>query len=240
MKRIDFWGRDEHDERLLEEVLRGLKTVTCTPKVWYDQLPEEEKSDVGELVHIFTKKNEHKANLEITDIYKIPFGEIKGEIGENIAKGENSTLEEFIQDHIFSWRDALHNDGYELNEDTIIVVEHFKVIDVFDDVKIDLHIVPATETEKNEITSWTDFHLFDERDHAEQKYFSVFREKSFVAFVRYRQDDLNTYMYYRLNPHLKGKVSEKDLMIKAESYAKETLDANNLIHEWHATYSLQK
>ncbi|WP_449537490.1 ASCH domain-containing protein [Ferdinandcohnia sp. Marseille-Q9671] len=237
MKRIDFWGRDENDERLLEEVLRGVKTVTCTPKVWYDQLPDEEKSDVGEIVQVFTKKNEHKANLQITDLYEIRFGEIKGELGQRIAEGENSTLDEFIEDHIFSWEKPLQNDGHVLNEDTIIIVEHFKVTDILSDVKIDLHLVPMTEAEGYEITRWTDFSLFGDQPH---KFYSVFQEKNFVAFVRYRQHESDTFLYYKVNPVFEGQIDEKKLMVKAEDFAKQNLWARNLIHEWSSIFTYHK
>ncbi|RFB15024.1 ASCH domain-containing protein [Bacillus sp. HNG] len=237
MKRIDFWGRDEYDERLLEEVLRGVKTVTCTPKVWYDQLPNEEKSEIGDIIQVFTKRNEHKANLQITDFYEIRFGEVNGEVGERIAKGENSTLDEFIEDHIFSWEKPLKNDGYELNEDTIIVVEHFQVTDIFTDVTIDLHLVPMTEAEGYKINNWTDFELFRK---STDYFYSVFKERDFVAFVRFRQNDTNTYMYYKVNPDFEGQLNEKELMKKAEKFAKEALLATNIIHEWSSIYTYHK
>jgi uncharacterized protein YhfF len=130
MKRIDFWGRDENDERLLEEVLAGLKTATCTPKVWYEELPEEEKSYPGDILEVFTKKGEHRGSIEVTERYDIPFGKITGDVGEKIAKGENTTLEQFIEDHIYSWKEPLAEQGIELNDDTVIVVEHFKLVSV--------------------------------------------------------------------------------------------------------------
>ncbi|WP_077619294.1 ASCH domain-containing protein [Bacillus sinesaloumensis] len=237
MKRIDFWGRDEYDERLLEEVLRGVKTVTCTPKVWYDQLPEQEKSEKGDIIQVITKRNEHKANIEITDFYEIRFGEIQGEIGNRIAKGENSTLDEFIEDHIFSWEKPLQNDGYELNEDTIIVVEHFKIADIFTEVKVDFHLVPMSEAEGYKVNTWTDFELFGE---AKDYFYSVYREKDFVTFVRFRQNETGTYMYYKVNPEFEGQIDEKELVLKIEKYAKETLLATDLIHEWSSIYTYHK
>ncbi|THE14177.1 ASCH domain-containing protein [Bacillus timonensis] len=237
MKRIDFWGRDEYDERLLEEVLRGVKTVTCTPKVWYDQLPNEEKSEIGDIIQVFTKRNEHKANLKITDFYEIRFGEIQGKVGERIAKGENSTLDQFIEDHIFSWEKPLEIDGYELNEDTIIVVEHFQVTDIFTDVTIDLHLVPMTEAEGYQIINWTDFELFRK---STDYFYSVYKEKDFVGFVRFRQNDTNTFMYYKVNPNFEGHLDEKKLMKKAEKLAQEALLATNIIHEWSSIYTYHK
>ncbi|MCC3355817.1 ASCH domain-containing protein [Bacillus sp. REN16] len=237
MKRIDFWGRDEYDERLLEEVLRGVKTVTCTPKVWYDLLPSEEKSEAGDIIQVFTKRNEYKANIQITDFYEIRFGEIQGEVGERIANGENSTLDEFIEDHIFSWEKPLYNDGFELNEDTIIVVEHFKVTDIFTDVNIDLHLVPITEAEGYKVRNWTEFELFEQ---ATDYFYAVYKEKDFVAFVRFRQSEANTFMFYKVNPDYEGKIDEKELMKKAEKYAKEAFLATNIIHEWSSVYTYHK
>lgn len=135
MKRMTFWGRNDHDERLLVECMLGVKTATCTPKVWYDASDDDEKGDVGTQFEVFTKKGDHACTIEITDQFEIKFGDIKGEIGERIAKGENSTLDEFIADHIFSWKDALLEDGLELNTDTIIVVEFFKLVQVFIDFR---------------------------------------------------------------------------------------------------------
>jgi uncharacterized protein YhfF len=131
MKKLTFWGRDENNERLLVECLLGVKTATCTPKIWYDALPEEEQGDVGTQFEVYTKKDIHACTIEITEIIKIPFGEIKGEIGEKIAKAENSTLAQFIKDHIFSWKEDLLKEGVELSEDTPIIVEYFKLIDSF-------------------------------------------------------------------------------------------------------------
>jgi uncharacterized protein YhfF len=128
MKRMTFWGRDENDERLLVECLLGVKTATCTPKIWYDALPEEEQGGVGTQFEVHTKKGVPACIIEITETLEIPFGEIKGEIGEKIALAENSTLDQFIKDHIFSWKEALSNEGIELNQDTAIIVEYFKLV----------------------------------------------------------------------------------------------------------------
>jgi uncharacterized protein YhfF len=135
MNRMTFWGRDENDERLLVECLLGVKTATCTPKVWYDALEDEETGGVGTRFEVFTKKGTHACTIEITELLEIAFGDIKGEIGGKIASGENSTLEEFIEDHLFTWKDALLSEGIELNKDTLIIVEHFKLIKSYIDFK---------------------------------------------------------------------------------------------------------
>jgi uncharacterized protein YhfF len=90
---------------------------------------------VGTQFEVFTKKGTHACTIEITEILEIAFGDINGEIGEKIAKGENSTLDQFIEDHIFSWKEALLSEGIELNKDTLIIVEHFKLIHTYIDFR---------------------------------------------------------------------------------------------------------
>ncbi|MFE8702274.1 ASCH domain-containing protein [Cytobacillus sp. FJAT-54145] len=138
MKTMTFWGREDTDERLLVECMSGLKTATCTPKVWME---EEEMSYVGDLFEVYTKLGELACLIEITEVYEIPFGDIKGEVGEKIAKGENSTLDEYIKDHIFTWEQPLNEQGYGFGKDTRIIVEHFRLVESY----IDYRGIPAYE-----------------------------------------------------------------------------------------------
>ena len=125
LKRTTFWGRDENDERLVEQIIDGVKTATCTPKCWYDGTPDE-STEVGESIEVYSKKGAYLCTIEIVDKYELPFGQID----ERTVIGENCTsYEEFRADHIFSWEADLKKDGYELNDDTIIVVEHFRLVD---------------------------------------------------------------------------------------------------------------
>jgi len=125
MKKIIFWGRDENDDRLLSEVISGLKTVTCTPKIWYYDDPEEEPTVIGDLVAVFDGRGNHRCTIEITENYEIPYGLVD----DRIAQGENcSSIQEFYKDHNFCWEQPMLNEGLSLTEETIIVVEHFKLI----------------------------------------------------------------------------------------------------------------
>ena len=124
MKRTTFWGEDENDERLVFQIIEGVKTATCTPKCWYDALPEE-ITDVGETIEVFSKKGEFMCKIEITEKYEIPFGEID----DRTVKGENSySYEEFHKDHVYAWEEDLRNEGHQLNDHTMIVVEHFRLV----------------------------------------------------------------------------------------------------------------
>jgi uncharacterized protein YhfF len=124
MKRTTFWGEDENDERLVIQIMEGKKTATCTPKCWYDALPEE-ITEPGERIEVFSKKGEYMCTIEITDKYEIPFGNID----DKTVKGENnSSYEEFRNDHVYSWEEDLRKEGIQLDDSTIIVVEHFRLV----------------------------------------------------------------------------------------------------------------
>lgn len=133
MKKIIFWGRDENDDRLLNEVISEVKTVTCTPKIWYYGNPEEEPTIIGDIVAVYDRKGNHRCTIEITENYEIPYGLVD----DRIAKGENcSSIEEFYKDHNFCWEQPMINEGLILSDDTIIVVEHFKFISIIDNKEV--------------------------------------------------------------------------------------------------------
>ncbi|WP_438349970.1 ASCH domain-containing protein [Paenibacillus sp. FA6] len=127
MKKLVFWGKDENDDRLLNEVISEVKTVTCTPKIWYYDDPEEEPTNVGDLVAVFDRRGNYKCTIEITENYEIPYGLVD----DRIAQGENYTsIQEFYKDHNNCWEQSMLNEGLCLTDETIIVVEHFKIISI--------------------------------------------------------------------------------------------------------------
>jgi uncharacterized protein YhfF len=127
MKKMCLWGIDQYDDRLINEVISGVKTVTCTPKLWYYGNPEEEPTVVGDLVAIYDRRENHRCTIEITENYEISFEKVD----ERIAKGENyASIEDFNIDHVKCWEQPLLNEGHELTHDTVIVIEHFKLISV--------------------------------------------------------------------------------------------------------------
>ena len=127
MKKMTLWGRDEQDDRLVLEVITGEKTATCTPKVWYYDFPNEPPTEVGDLVAVHDQQGKHRCTIRITENYEIRFGDVN----VRIAKAENTnSVEEFRKDHFVSWEEALRQEGRDLDDDTIIVVEHFELVEV--------------------------------------------------------------------------------------------------------------
>jgi uncharacterized protein YhfF len=127
MKRMTLWGRDENDESLIEQVIRQVKTVTCTPKIWYYDNPGEEPTQVGDRVRVYNRQGVHRCTIEITENYELPFGRVD----ERIARGEHcADIAEFRADHAMVWQADLEKEGYSLSDDLVIVVEHFRLISV--------------------------------------------------------------------------------------------------------------
>ncbi|WP_176560177.1 DUF4275 family protein [Brevibacillus dissolubilis] len=117
MKKTTFWGRDENDETLVQQILQGKKTATCTPKVWYDAQPDE-VCEIGEMIQVHSKKGKYMCTIEITDKYEVSFGQVD----ERTVLGENClTYEEFRQDHIISWSEDLQKEGLAKNIPIILL-----------------------------------------------------------------------------------------------------------------------
>jgi len=65
--------------------------------------------------------------IEITENYEIRFGDSN----MHIASGElYDSIEGFKNDHISCWESDLKRQGITLDDDTIMVVEHFKLIPI--------------------------------------------------------------------------------------------------------------
>lgn len=127
MKKMTLWGRDEQDDRLVLEVIRGEKTATCTPRVWYYDSPEEPPTEVGDLVAVYDQQGKQRCTILITENYEMLFGDVN----VRIANAENNnSVEEFRKDHIVSWEEALRQEGIELDDNTVIVVEHFELVEI--------------------------------------------------------------------------------------------------------------
>lgn len=122
MKKITFWGRDKYDDTLVNQVLRGEKTVTCSPAASYYDDPEYVPTAPGDLVEVIDGRGNRRCVIRIERVYEIPFGDVT----DGIVKGECETsVEEFKSDHRRSWDEELKKMGLVLDDRTIIVVEHF-------------------------------------------------------------------------------------------------------------------
>ncbi len=125
LKRTQFWGMDENDDRLIVEIIEGQKTATACPADEYD-LPDGEYEDggfeVGDIVEVYDLKKRRRCLIKITEVYSTTFGNIP----EKLWKGEgNISAEEFQADHRFCWSE------YKINDDFEMMINHFELLKTF-------------------------------------------------------------------------------------------------------------
>ncbi|MCY8315514.1 ASCH domain-containing protein [Bacillus vallismortis] len=120
-------GDDGLGEQLIQQILAGEKTATCAPKSLYskDELSEVYQT-AGQLVTVYDKDGNPRCNIKVTDVFETTFGApdmrlVKGE-------GNEERIEEFQKDHLMAWAELIQNGELELNEDTVLITELFKLV----------------------------------------------------------------------------------------------------------------
>lgn len=124
LKRTQFWGEDENDDRLIRQIIAGKKTATACPAEIYFE-PDGDYEDggfvVGDLVEVYDLKCKLRCTIRITEYYTTRFGDIP----EKLWRGEcNSSAEEFQKDHIYCWPE------YDVTDDFLIAINHFELVEV--------------------------------------------------------------------------------------------------------------
>jgi uncharacterized protein YhfF len=123
LKRTQFWGKDENDDRLILQIIAGKKTATVCPSEIYS-LPEGDYEDggfvKGDIVEVYDLKERLRCIIKITEVYETAFGDIP----EKLWKGEcNNSEEEFKDDHISCWSEYSVTDGFR------ITANHFELVE---------------------------------------------------------------------------------------------------------------
>ncbi|MBN2388487.1 MAG: ASCH domain-containing protein [Anaerolineales bacterium] len=123
-KRIQFWGEDENDDRLVVEILEGKKTATvCKADEYYESDGEFDDGglETGDLVDVFDLKQQLRCRIRITDVYPVLFGKIP----ERLWMGEVcQSAEHFQEAHRHCWLDNDLTDDFEL------VAIHFELVEI--------------------------------------------------------------------------------------------------------------
>ncbi len=122
------WEGDEGlGERLIQQILAGAKTATCSFKIEYT--PEELDALLatrGEMATVMDKDGNPRCNIRVKDVFETTFGNpdrhlIGGEgYGEDVAR--------FQADHAEVWRKTLGD--VPLTADTPLMVELFELVEV--------------------------------------------------------------------------------------------------------------
>jgi uncharacterized protein YhfF len=123
LKRMQFWGSSPDDDSLVQEVLDGTKTATVCKADEY-HLPEGEYDDgdwwPGDLVEVYDLKGRRRCTIRITDVYKVPFGDIP----ERLWRAEVCrSAEHFREAHRTCWPE------YDLTDHFEMMATHFELVE---------------------------------------------------------------------------------------------------------------
>ena len=123
-KRTQFWGKDENDDFLVRQIIRGEKTATACPAHLY-QVPDGDYDDggyeEGDIVEVYDLQERLRCLIQITEVYETKFGEIP----EKLWRGErNENATEFQKEHIACWSE------FDISNEFQIVANHFRLLKV--------------------------------------------------------------------------------------------------------------
>ncbi len=124
LKRTQFWGENDDDDRLIIQIIEGKKTATACPFEDYfhaDGEYEDGGFEVGDIVEVYDLKKRLRCVIRITEYYNTTIGNIP----EKLWLGEgNKSAEEFKRNHVHSWPE------YNVNDDFEIAVNHFELVEI--------------------------------------------------------------------------------------------------------------
>ncbi len=122
VKKTQFWGENEDDDRLVVQILEGRKTATCTPKMWWRP---EDRHPLGTLLAVHDLRDRYRCTIRINKVYETRFGDVD----ERVIRGECCRdREHFEAEHVRAWAAPMAREGVTLDADTPIVVEHFELV----------------------------------------------------------------------------------------------------------------
>lgn len=123
-KRIQFWGENKDDDRLVLEIIAGEKTATvCAEDDFY--VPDGDNDDgsleEGDLVDVYDLHARKRCTIRIIEVCPTLFGDIP----DKLWMGEHCTsAEHFREAHRQCWPEL------DLTDDFRLMATYFELVDV--------------------------------------------------------------------------------------------------------------
>ncbi|MDP4095580.1 ASCH domain-containing protein [Paenibacillus sp. P96] len=126
-KMVFGWEKDNGlGEMLIQQIIRGEKTATCAPKSEYSaEELRQTYAPVGQLMTVYDKQDRPRCNVKLIEVFETTFGNPDLRLVHGEGNGDNAV--QFQADHRLAWQDLIEA-GMELNDDTILVVELFELV----------------------------------------------------------------------------------------------------------------
>ncbi len=125
---VDAWQFGDDPDHLVQFVIAGIKTATCSGYVFYE-LENAPLPKVDDYSILLNSKDEPVAIIKTVEVTIQPMNEVPEEFA--IAEGEGDRTYQYWNDvHIKFFTEELKKIGQEFTEDMLLVCERFELIDV--------------------------------------------------------------------------------------------------------------
>ena len=124
LRPLELGEPGELRSRLIDLIVNGNKRATAGALEW-DYEPGELIEAVGEKFAVVGNNNEHVATIEITRVEVSRFADVPDEFALAEAEGD-LTGDDFRDSHLKFWNEC----GYDINDDSKIVLAYFELIEV--------------------------------------------------------------------------------------------------------------
>ena len=130
-RRIEFgWPGDGGlGERLVQQIIDGVKTATCGfRRAYTDEELAEVRDGLGELQAASSCGGEPRCVIRVTDVFETPFGDPDPRLVA--GEGDGDDVAKFRADHRIAWEADFP--GEPIADDEPLVVELFELVEVLD------------------------------------------------------------------------------------------------------------
>lgn len=127
-KSVSAWQFGDDPDTLAQLVVDGIKTATCSGRVFYE-IENEPLPTTEDYSIILNSENQPVAIIKTVEVTITPMNEVSEEFA--IAEGEGDrTYQYWWDEHEKFFKKELGAIGHEFSEDMLLVCERFELIDV--------------------------------------------------------------------------------------------------------------
>lgn len=123
---VSDWAFGADSDHLLDLVLQGKKTATCSGHLFYEK-EQEPLPRTGQYAVILNSDEEPKAIIEITHVDVMPMNEVPEAFAKAEGEGDLS-YDYWYKSHQEFFTAELKPYGLEFKEDMLLVCERFKLV----------------------------------------------------------------------------------------------------------------
>lgn len=127
-KSVSAWQFGDNPDTLAQLVVDGIKTATCSGRVFYE-IENEPLPTTEDYSIILNSESQPVAIIKTVEVTITPMNEVSEEFA--IAEGEGDrTYQYWWDEHEKFFKKELNAIGHEFSEDMLLVCERFELIDV--------------------------------------------------------------------------------------------------------------